>query len=110
MRLIAATLDACGGPECGRKQPAEPLVQGTFFDFNTMASLGTWKFTLSATSEMSGDCNSAYDLTADRIPAVTLVRRPVNSSLQGDPACRLGADLDGDQGETPRRKTFARTI
>src|ERR1700681_3806088 len=46
-------------------------------------------------------CESAYDLTPNRLPTVTLVGRPINSSIQCVAVHGLGADLDAERASDP---------
>jgi hypothetical protein len=48
-----------------------------------------------------GRCESAYDLTPSRLPTVTLVRRPINSSTQCVAVRGLGSDLHADRASDP---------
>jgi hypothetical protein len=52
-------------------------------------------------SRLGAICESAYDLTPKRLPTVTLVGRPINSSIQCVAVRGLGSDLDADRASDP---------
>jgi glycerol-3-phosphate cytidylyltransferase len=54
------------------------------------------------------DCESAYDLTPKRLPTVTLVGRPINSSIQCVAVRGLGSDLDANRASDPTPNNSSR--
>jgi hypothetical protein len=50
-------------------------------------------------------CESACDLTPNRLPTLTLVGHTINSSIQCVAMRGLGFDLDAFERQTPRRIT-----
>jgi hypothetical protein len=55
-------------------------------------------------------CESAYHLIPNRLPTVTLVRCPINSSTQCVAVRGLGSDLHADRASDPRPNNTKRSL